>query len=171
MLASAPDEQREQMEAAIEASIQKVRLEQAGEPVPEELAAAVAKADEALFAKLREQLGLDEAVAVNVGAAPTPVEVLEFFHAIGIELAELWGMSETCGAGACNPPGKVKIGTVGPPTRASEIKLADDGEILDPGPDRHARLPQPARQDRRGAVARTAGCTPATSASSTTTAT
>ena len=31
-------------------------------------------------------LGLDQAIAVNVGAAPTPVEVLEFFHALGIEI-------------------------------------------------------------------------------------
>ena len=42
-------------------------------------------------------------IAVNVGAAPTPREVLEFFHAIGVPLAELWGMSETCGAGAVQP--------------------------------------------------------------------
>ena len=75
-------------------------------------------------------LGLDEAVAVNVGAAPTPREVLVFFHAIGIPLAELWGMSETCGAGACNPPGRVKIGTVGPPGPGVEARLADDGELL-----------------------------------------
>jgi long-subunit acyl-CoA synthetase (AMP-forming) len=83
-----------------------------------------------MFAKLRETLGLDQIVAVNVGAAPTPVEVLEFFHAIGIPVGELWGMSETCGAGACNPPDRVKIGTVGPPTPGAEIKLAEDGEVL-----------------------------------------
>jgi long-chain acyl-CoA synthetase len=75
-------------------------------------------------------LGLDEAAAVNVGAAPTPREVLVFFHAIGIPLAELWGMSETCGAGCCNPPGKVKIGTVGPPAPGVEIRLGDDSELL-----------------------------------------
>ena len=75
-------------------------------------------------------LGLDEFVAINVGAAPTPVEVLEFFHAIGLPLSELWGMSETCGAGAVNPPGKIKIGTVGPPAPGIEIRLADDGEVL-----------------------------------------
>jgi long-subunit acyl-CoA synthetase (AMP-forming) len=69
-------------------------------------------------------------VAVNVGAAPTPVEVLEFFHALGIELSELWGMSETCGIGTVNRPGHVKIGTVGPPAPGVELKLADDGEVL-----------------------------------------
>jgi long-subunit acyl-CoA synthetase (AMP-forming) len=75
-------------------------------------------------------LGLDEVIAINVGAAPTPPEVLEFFHAIGLELAELWGMSETCGAGTCNRPGEVKLGTVGPPAPGCEIKLAEDGEVL-----------------------------------------
>ena len=130
MMAGQPDEQREQAEGAIRASIQKVKLEQAGQPVPEELAAAVAKADEALFSKLRAQLGFDQVEAVNVGAAPTPPEVLEFFHAIGIPVAELWGMSETCGAGCVNPPDKIKIGTVGPPSPGVEVKLAEDGELL-----------------------------------------
>jgi len=130
MAQAAPDEQREPMQAALRAAIEKVRLEQASEPVPDELAEKVAAADEAMFSKLREQLGLDQAISVNVGGAPTPKEVLEFFHAIGIELGELWGMSETCGAGACNPPGKIKIGTVGPANPGVEIKLADDGEVL-----------------------------------------
>ncbi len=130
MVAGQPDEQREPAQKALAAAIKKVELEQAGEPVPEELAAAVAEADAKMFAGLRAMLGLDEVEAVNVGAAPTPREVLVFFHAIGIELAELWGMSETCGSGCCNPPGKVRIGTVGPPAPGVEIKLAEDGEVL-----------------------------------------
>jgi long-subunit acyl-CoA synthetase (AMP-forming) len=83
-----------------------------------------------MFSKLREMLGLDQALAVNVGAAPTPVGVLEFFHALGVELAEIWGMSETCGVGTCNRPGEVRIGTVGPAEPGVEIKIADDGELL-----------------------------------------
>jgi long-chain acyl-CoA synthetase len=130
MLAAQPEEQRAPAEAALQAAIEKVRLEQRGEAVSEDLAATVAKADEDMFSKLRVMLGLDQTVAVNVGAAPTPVEVLEFFHAIGVPVGELWGMSETCGAGACNPPHRVKIGTVGPPTPGAEIKLAEDGEVL-----------------------------------------
>ena len=130
MQASQPEEQRKPIQDAIAASIQRVRLRQAGQPVPDELEQAVARADEQLFSKLRAMLGLDQAIAVNVGAAPTPVEVLEFFHAVGIELAELWGMSETCGFGTCNRPGAVKIGTVGPPSPGVELKLGDDGEVL-----------------------------------------
>jgi long-subunit acyl-CoA synthetase (AMP-forming) len=107
-----------------------VKLEQAGEEVPEALAAGVAKADEAMFSNLRAALGLDEVASVNVGAAPTPTEVLEFFHAIGIKIGELWGMSETCGVVTLNPPDRVKLGTVGPPIPGFEVKLAEDGEIL-----------------------------------------
>jgi len=129
-VAGMPDEQRAAAEAGLEAAIEKVRLEQRGEPVPEELEAKVAAADEQLFSGWRSMLGLDQVEALNVGAAPTPVEVLEFMHAIGLPLAELWGMSETCGAGAVNPPDKIKIGTVGPPAPGIEIKLDSDGEVL-----------------------------------------
>jgi long-subunit acyl-CoA synthetase (AMP-forming) len=112
------------------AAMRRVELQQGGEEVPAELEEIVAQGDRELFSALRAMLGLDEAVSVNVGAAPTPREVLVFFHAIGIPLAELWGMSETCGAGACNPPDRIKIGTVGPPGPGIELKLGDDGELL-----------------------------------------
>ena len=130
MVAGQPDEQREPLEAALNAAIEKVRLEQSGKSVPAELAATVAEADERYFAALRTMLGLDQVVTINVGAAPTPVEVLEFFHAIGLPLAELWGMSETCGGGTVNPPDNVRIGTVGPAVPGVELKLAEDGEVM-----------------------------------------
>jgi long-subunit acyl-CoA synthetase (AMP-forming) len=130
MLAGLPDEQREPAEKGLEASLAKVRAEQAGEEVPPDVAEAAAQADEQMFSHLRKQLGLDEALAVNAGAAPTPLEVLEFFHAIGIPVGELWGMSETCGLGTINPPDRIKLGTVGPPTPGIEIRLDDDGEVL-----------------------------------------
>ncbi len=118
------------MQGALALGLKKVRLEQAGEEVPDELAQQYAGADEQIFSKIRERLGFDQAQSLNVGAAPTPPEVIEFFHAIGIPLAELWGMSETCGAGCINPPDKIRIGTVGPPTPGVEIQLAEDGEVM-----------------------------------------
>jgi long-chain acyl-CoA synthetase len=134
MLAAAPEQQRAGTQAALGAALEKVRLEQSGEPVPDELAARVAKADDEIFSKLREHLGLDQVEACNVGAAPTPPEVIEFFHTLGIPLSELWGMSETTGAGTCNPPERIKIGTIGPPAPGVEIKLASDGEMMIRGP-------------------------------------
>ncbi len=129
-IASLPDEQRLPTEKAIAAAVEVVRLKQREEPVPDELAATVATADEQIFSRLRHQLGLDEVAAINVGAAPTPVPVLEFFHAIGLELSEIWGMSETCGAGSVNPAARMKLGTVGIAAPGVELKLADDGELL-----------------------------------------
>jgi long-chain acyl-CoA synthetase len=130
MQAAQPEEQRQPVQEALEAALERVRLRQRGEPVPDELEARVAEADKTLFSGLRQMLGLDQVISVNVGAAPTPVEVLEFFHAIGIELAELWGMSETSGTGTVNRPGEVKIGTVGTAAPGVELKLAEDGEVL-----------------------------------------
>src|SRR5918998_467454 len=121
-------------EWALGVGLKKVRAVQAGEEVPEELAGEHAKADELVLSKIRARLGLDQVESVNVGAAPTPREVIEFFHAIGVPLAELWGMSETTGYGACNPPERVKIGTVGTVAPRAEIKLAEDGEVLMRGP-------------------------------------
>ena len=127
-------ERKQATEWALDVGLRKVRAEQAGEEVPPELAEEHAKADALVLSKIRERLGLDQAESVNVGAAPTPREVIEFFHAIGVPLAELWGMSETCGYGTCNPPDKIRIGTVGPVSPGVEIKLADDGEVLMRGP-------------------------------------
>ena len=130
MLASQPAEQRAPLEQALAAATQRVRLRQRGEPVPAELEEVVATADEQMFRHLRAMLGLDQLIAANAGAAPTPVEVLEFFHALGIEIGELWGMSETCGFGTSNRPGEARIGTVGPPSPGAEVALAPDGELL-----------------------------------------
>ena len=130
MVHAKPPAEREPLERALADALQKIRLEQAGEPVPDDLAARVGEADAEYFAAWRGMLGLDEVVAINVGAAPTPVEVLEFFHAIGLPLGELWGMSETSGSGTVNRPGSVRIGTVGPPVPGIELLIADDGEVL-----------------------------------------
>jgi long-chain acyl-CoA synthetase len=134
-VAAEQDEAKKQAtEWALGVGLKKVRAEQAGEEVPDELAKEHAKADELVLSKVRARLGLDQVESVNVGAAPTPREVIEFFHAMGVPLAELWGMSETSGYGACNPPERIKIGTVGPPAPGAEIRLADDGEVLIRGP-------------------------------------
>jgi long-subunit acyl-CoA synthetase (AMP-forming) len=118
------DESKKQAtEWALDLGLRKAR----GEEVDED---ELAKADALVLSKIRAMLGLDQVESVNVGAAPTPPEVIEFFHAIGIPLAELWGMSETTGYGAVNPPDAIRIGTVGPPAPGAEIRLADDGEVL-----------------------------------------
>jgi long-chain acyl-CoA synthetase len=76
MLHSQPEEQQAKMERALDAAREKVRLEQARKEVPADLAEEVAAADKEMFEGLRKTLGLDDVITINVGAAPTPVEVL-----------------------------------------------------------------------------------------------
>ena len=130
MLESQPVEQAAPLRAALEDALSAVRLQQQGQEVPAELAARVATADQEIFSNLRTMFGLDQARFVGVGAAPTPPAVIEFFHAIGVKIAEVWGMSETSGIGTANPPEAVRIGTVGPPIPGAEVVIAEDGEVL-----------------------------------------
>src|SRR5205807_7883078 len=115
---------------AIELGLQKVRLEQRGEPVPTELTEAWERADEAVYSKIRAKLGLERSEWYMIGAAPSPLEVLELVAAIGIPICEVWGMSETSSIATLVPPDGIRLGTVGPPIPGVEVRLADDGEML-----------------------------------------
>ena len=121
---------REAVRQALEVGLKKVRLEQAGEPVPDELQAAYERAEAGLFSKLRASLGLERCEWYMVGAAPTAVEVLEFFAALGIPICEVWGMSELTSIATMVPRENVRFGTVGLPLPGVEIKLDTDGEVL-----------------------------------------
>ena len=129
-LADLPAERRDVAQPALGAALQRVRLRHAGQTVPAELEGAVRAADRALFAGLRERLGLDSVTFAVVAAAPCARETLEFFHAIGVELLEAWAMSETACLGLSGRPGQVRIGTVGRPLPGLEVRLAADNEVL-----------------------------------------
>jgi long-subunit acyl-CoA synthetase (AMP-forming) len=129
-----PD-QRERTRCALATGVERVRAQQRGERVPDEVTAACQAADDELFRPMREAIGLDRVRNNNQsGAAPAPIEVLEFFAAIGIEIIELWGMSEVSCAAVVNPPGAARFGTVGKALPGAELQLADDGELLIRGP-------------------------------------
>jgi len=85
-------------------------------------------------AAIRAGLGLDRTVYMLSGAAPIPVEVLEYFAALDMDVIEGWGMTETAGVGTINPPGAIRIGTVGRVLPGMEAQLAQDGELLLRGP-------------------------------------
>jgi long-chain acyl-CoA synthetase len=129
-LAALPDERRDAADSALGAGLQRVRLQQARWAVPAELEAAVQSADRALFAGLRERLGLDRLALAGIGAAPSARETLEFFHAIGIDLLEGWAMSESACHCVIGRPGQARLGTVGRPLAGLEVRLADDNEVL-----------------------------------------
>jgi long-chain acyl-CoA synthetase len=129
-----PDEaKREATVAAIDLGRRRARALMDG-GAPAELEAEWQRADEQVLSTIRAMLGLDQVESFVVGAAPTPPEVLEFFLALGIEIRETWGMSETTAITTLNPPGGVRVGTVGPPIPNTEVKLAEDGEVMVRGP-------------------------------------
>lgn len=86
--------------------------------------------DSAVGAKIRHQLGLDQAHVMISAAAPIHPDLLRWFHAIGLPIVELYGQTESCGPTTCNPPDDNRIGTVGPPIPGVQVRIADDGEIL-----------------------------------------
>jgi long-subunit acyl-CoA synthetase (AMP-forming) len=130
-IAAEPDEaKRSATRAAIDLGLRLVRAEQAGQPVPEELRTAYVQSEERVYSKIRAKLGLDRCEWYMIGAAPCPLEVLEFFAAIGIPICEVWGMSELASIATLVPRDALRLGTVGPPIPGVEIRLAGDGEVL-----------------------------------------
>lgn len=97
------------------------------------LKAQYALADRLVLSKVRDLFGGRLELALT-GAAPIPREVLEFLDACGITVLEGYGMTETCAAATLNPPNDPRFGTVGPRLPGTDVKIAEDGEILLIGP-------------------------------------
>jgi long-subunit acyl-CoA synthetase (AMP-forming) len=135
VVAAEPDpDRRAALDKALDVALNRVRLEQAGEPVPSELAQAHADLDALVLSRLRERIGLDQAEWIICGAAPLPRHVHEFMLALGLPLVELYGMSEcSCAVTVC-APAEARVGTVGKALPGVTLRRADDGELLVRGP-------------------------------------
>ncbi len=87
-------------------------------------------ADRLVLSKIRAETGLDQAHTLITGAAPISMQVLRFFHALGLEVLEGYGMSENMTVTTVNRRGHARLGTVGQVVPGVELRIADDGEIL-----------------------------------------
>jgi long-chain acyl-CoA synthetase len=119
---------------AIDVGMAKVREEMARRTPSLKLRIQHAIFDRLVFSKVRAQLGMDELENAICGAAPISADLLVFFKALGIEIREVYGMTESTAVITSNTPGTVRIGTVGPPLPGIEVRIADDGELLARGP-------------------------------------
>jgi long-chain acyl-CoA synthetase len=90
---------------------------------------ALERGDDAVLRPVRELLGLDQVISAITGAAPIPVEILQYFRALGVPLAEIYGLSECSGPMTFDAV-DVRVGTVGRALPGCEVKLAEDGEVI-----------------------------------------
>ena len=79
--------------------------------------------------KVKAGLGLTDARICLTGAAPTPASLLKWYDRMGINILEVYGMTENSAYSHSNLPGKRKYGTVGTAMPEVEVKITDEGEI------------------------------------------
>jgi long-chain acyl-CoA synthetase len=84
----------------------------------------------AVFRKLKERLGFDRVHLGFSGAAPISHNILKYFQSIGIPIREGYGMTETTGITHMSEEHHFKLGTVGRALPETEVRIAEDGEIL-----------------------------------------
>ncbi|OPG01182.1 long-chain fatty acid--CoA ligase [Streptomyces sp. GKU 895] len=90
-------------------------------------------ADALVYSKIREAFGGRLRAAVSGSAALAP-EIGYFFAGVGIHILEGYGLTESSAASFVNPGEAYRTGTVGKPLPGTEVRIADDGEILLRGP-------------------------------------
>jgi long-chain acyl-CoA synthetase len=83
-----------------------------------------------VFRKLKKRLGFDRIRVGASGAAPISHEVIKFFQSIGIPIREGYGMTETTGITHLSSETEYKVGTVGKALPGTQVRIAEDGEIL-----------------------------------------
>ncbi|MFH9004902.1 AMP-dependent synthetase/ligase [Streptomyces afghaniensis] len=101
--------------------------------VPFGLGAKHKVADALVYAKIREAFGGNLRACVSGSAALAP-EIGYFFSGAGIHILEGYGLTESSAASFVNPGEAYRTGTVGKPLPGTEVRIADDGEILLRGP-------------------------------------
>ncbi|UKA64225.1 AMP-dependent synthetase/ligase [Arthrobacter sp. FW306-04-A] len=88
--------------------------------------------DRLVYGKLRAAMGGHVSHAVS-GGGPLGERLGHFFHGVGLQILEGYGLTETTAPISVNTPSLIKIGTVGAPLPGNAVKIADDGEILAKG--------------------------------------
>ncbi len=87
-------------------------------------------ADWLVFQEIKDHLGLRHLKRAYTGGAALGPDVFRFFHALGINLKQIYGQTETGGISVVHRDGDIKFQTVGTPIPETEIKIDENGEIL-----------------------------------------
>jgi long-chain acyl-CoA synthetase len=105
-------------------------LKEARRPVPAGLRFAFWLARLLVLDNVRKVIGVHRTKVCITGAAPIAPDLVRWYMALGVEMYEVWGQTESCGAITAIPEGKVKPGSIGPQMRHAEVKLSPEGELL-----------------------------------------
>ena len=103
-------------------------------PVPPALRLAQPVADWLVLRKLRDHMGMSRIRDAYTGGAALGPDHLRFFHAVGVNLKQIYGQTEIAGISVLHRDGDVKFDTVGFPLPETEVRIAPDGEILSRSP-------------------------------------
>ncbi len=87
-----------------------------------------------MFSKVRDQLGLSHVRHAYTGGAAMGPDHFRFFHAIGVNLKQIYGQTEIAGISVVHRDGDIKFDTVGTPIPNTEIKIGENDEILSKSP-------------------------------------
>ncbi|MFM8598898.1 MAG: AMP-dependent synthetase/ligase [Mycobacterium sp.] len=118
---------------AVDVGLQVSRLRQAGERPSPLLALQYKIADKLVFSTIRERFGGRIRFFIS-GSAALDRDVAQWFDAVGVILLEGYGLTETSAASSLNRPTAYRFGTVGWTFPQTDVKIAEDGEILLRGP-------------------------------------
>lgn len=118
---------------AVDVGLAASRAEQAGKSPSILVSVQRAIADRLVYSTIRERFGGRLRFFIS-GSAALNRDVAQWFDAVGIVVLEGYGLSETSAASFVNRPGAYRFGTVGWPVPGTEVRIADDGEVLVKGP-------------------------------------
>jgi long-chain acyl-CoA synthetase len=114
---------------ALKVGLRVSALRQRSEPIPRGLELQRRLADKLVYSKVQERLGGRLRIAIS-GGAPLAKEIAEFFDALGVTILEGYGLTECTSAATVNRMRRYRLGTVGPALPGTELRLAEDGELL-----------------------------------------
>jgi long-chain acyl-CoA synthetase len=109
-------------------------LRMARRPLPARLALENRLADLVCFFWIKDKLGLRRLKRAYTGGAALGPDIFRFFHALGVNLKQIYGQTEVSGISVLHCDGDVRYQTVGLPVPGCEVRIAESGEILTKGP-------------------------------------
>jgi long-chain acyl-CoA synthetase len=119
---------------AIGIGYRRARLLEEHKPVPAGLAFAFWLARLLVLNNVRKLIGIHRARYLVTGAAPISPDLLRWYMALGVDMLEAWGQTETAGGVTFNPLGRVRLGSIGIALPPAEVKVSAEGELLVRGP-------------------------------------